>query len=107
MSAQRTEIAIASRAREVVIPLRHEAGAFREPAFLEVVANGRRVDSLALRDGTWRMSRIALRAADAPRFWHMHRIVLTLQRSWVPARVLPGSNDTRTLGLQIGDISLR
>lgn len=107
MSAPRSELVLTTRARELVVPLRHQAGAFREPAFLEIVANDRRVDTLEFRDRAWRMSRIPLRAADAPRFWRAHRVVLTLPRAWVPARIIPGSNDTRTLGLQIGDVSFR
>ncbi|HEV3485878.1 MAG TPA: hypothetical protein VG106_10750, partial [Vicinamibacterales bacterium] len=104
MSGRRSEILVTSDAREAVVPLRHEAGVFREAALVEIVANGQRVDALELRDGVWRMSRIPLRAADAPLFWRMHRIVLTLQRAWVPAHIIHGSKDTRTLGLQIGDV---
>ena len=107
MAAARTEVLVNRRAREVVVPLRHEAGAFREPALVEVFANGRHVDTLELRDGAWRMSRVPVRSADAPRFWRMHRIALVLRRTWVPAEIIPGSADRRTLGLQIGDISYR
>jgi hypothetical protein len=53
------------------------------------------------------MSRLPVREADAPRFWRMHRIVVTLRRAWVPAQIVPRSRDTRTLGLQIGEVTYR
>jgi hypothetical protein len=107
MSANRTEILVAARARELLIPLRHEAGAFGEPASVEIFANGRRVDSLQLADGGWRMSRIALPPGGIRPLWRTHRVIVSIARAWVPARIIPGSTDTRVLGLQIGEIQLR
>ena len=107
MSSTHTEILVAGRTREAILPLRHAAGVFREPAYAEILANGRRVDRLELADGDWRVSRVALRAADIRPFWRMHRIVITLRRAWVPAQMFRRSTDTRVLGLQIGDIQIR
>jgi len=37
----------------------------------------------------------------------MHRIRVSIDHAWVPAKIIPGSGDGRTLGLQIGVIETR
>jgi hypothetical protein len=107
MSGNRTTVVVRASARELIIPLRHEAGAFGGPASVQVTLDGRPADALLLRDGGWTASRISLgqpRRSDARR---MRRVVIRIERAWVPARVIPGSTDTRTLGLQIGELQVR
>lgn len=107
MSSARVEMDVTTSVKEITIPLRHEAGAFREPARAEIDADGRRVDSVGLPDGEWRVSRIRLLGAAASPLFGMHRIVVSIEHAWVPAAIVPGSNDTRTLGLQIGTVQVR
>ncbi len=107
MSSRHVDLEITASAREVTIPLRHEIGAFREPAHVTIYADGRRVDDLTLRDDAWHMSRFAVRPADVPRLRRMHRIELHLDRVWQPQSLIPGSQDTRTLGVQIGELQIR
>ena len=107
MSSKRAELEIAASAREVTIPLRHEIGAFREPAHLMIRSDGRLVDDLTLRDGAWHMSRFAMRTADVSPLRAMHRVELLLDRVWRPQILIPGSLDTRTLGVQVGELQLR
>jgi hypothetical protein len=99
------ELHIAPGARLVEIPLRHEFGAFREPARARVFADGRLVDTLLLADGSWRVTRFALLAAGTSR--RSHRVRLTIPHAWQPSSIIPGSTDERTLGLQVGEILIR
>lgn len=107
MSGSRVDILVAADAGELTIPIRHEAGAFGEAAGVRIAANGRPADRLLLEDGNWRTSRLPLRREDVPRARRMHRIVIAIDRAWVPAEIIPGSTDTRTLGLQIGEMRVR
>lgn len=100
------EIHVRPSARYVEIPLRHEIGAFREPARVEVHADGRLVDAMVLADDDWRVTRIALRSTR--HMWRQaHRIHLTIPHAWKPAEIIRGSRDDRTLGIKIGEILVR
>lgn len=105
MSQPAAEILVLKPARAVTIPLRHEIGAFREPASVAISLDGRRVDELRLDDGDWRYSTIRLPATRGGR--QAPRIRISLDHVWHPARIIPNSNDPRALGLQIGEIALR
>lgn len=64
-------------------------------------------DRITFADGAWRRSSLTLRPGDV-RFWRrMHRVAIRIDRTWAPADVIPGSQDRRTLGLQVGQPSLR
>ena len=107
MSQPRAEIHVMSSARSIVIPIRHDAGAFQEPTRAVIESDGTRIDSLDLRDAEWHVSQVPFRSRDLPLFARMHRIVIAIPHAWVPARTIPGSNDERTLGLQIGALEIR
>jgi hypothetical protein len=93
--------------RMVSIPVRHERGAFGEPAHLVITADGARVVDVMLDDGRWRRFDVPLRQRATLGLAGTHRIRIVLDHAWVPAKVIPGSNDGRTLGLQIGTIETR
>jgi Dolichyl-phosphate-mannose-protein mannosyltransferase len=107
MAGPRVEIHVTARASVVTIPVRHEIGAFREPARLRIAADGRPADDLVLDDARWRVSTIALAPTAVPRLSRMHRLVLAIDHAWRPSEVIPGSTDERILGLQIGAVSIR
>jgi hypothetical protein len=96
------EVHVRGDARLVTIPVRHEMGAFREPALVRFEADGRKVDEMRLTTSEWRQSSIALLASDTPRIGKLHRIRITLERAWRPTDIIPGSQDARVLGLQVG-----
>jgi len=96
------EVYVRGDARLVTIPVRHEVGVFREPARVRFEADGRPVDEMLLSTGDWRQSSIALLPADTPRIGRLHRIRLELDRAWRPTEIVPGSQDGRVLGLQVG-----
>jgi hypothetical protein len=102
MARSTVEIFIFQPVRAVTIPMRHEIGAFREPAMAWVELDGRRVDEIRFDSGEWRESTIAIGGRRAP-----HRLRVAIDHVWYPARIIPGSNDPRALGLQIGEIRLR
>jgi Dolichyl-phosphate-mannose-protein mannosyltransferase len=102
MAGTRTEIYVRATARRVTIPVRHALEAFREPARVRVTANGRPVDDIAMTSTEWRLSSIVLRPSDVPRLSGMHHLRITIDRAWRPADVIPGSQDGRVLGVQLG-----
>ena len=53
----RVEFFVADTVRHVAIPIRHDIGAFREPAQLTVLVDGRVAEQITLTDGTWRTLR--------------------------------------------------
>lgn len=107
MAGPRAEIYVSRNKRLVTIPLRHEIGAFREPTQVRIKADGRSVMALTLRDGDWHRVDLVVRPREASRLRGMHRVEVEIDHAWVPAEIIPGSTDTRTLGLQIGAISTR
>ncbi len=107
MAGPRADILVNRSARAITIPLRHEIGAFREPADVVIDADGRTLDRIRLADGAWQYSRLALSPDRVSPLSRMHRITVAIDHAWVPAAVIPGSTDSRTLGLQIGSAELR
>jgi hypothetical protein len=107
MSGATADFFVRRDVRLVTIPLHHEIGAFREPARVRAVADGRIAAETVLTDGAWQPLTIALSPRATPRLGGTHHIELRIDHAWVPARVIPGSGDTRTLGLQVGPIVLR
>lgn len=87
--------------------VRHEIGAFREPAHVRIEADGRLVTELVLTDGRWRQIDVPLRQRAWTGPGGMHRLRIRLDRAWVPSLIIPGSGDARTLGLQVGAFQLR
>ncbi|HEX6974237.1 MAG TPA: hypothetical protein VF147_07545 [Vicinamibacterales bacterium] len=107
MSRPRVEIFVNAKAHSLTLPLRHEAGAFREPTDAAIEVDGVQMDRIHFGDGTWHHSRIALRESSIRSLQRMHRVVVSIDHAWVPSSVVPGSGDSRTLGLQIGVIEIR
>lgn len=102
MNGKTLELHVHPAARSIIVPLRHEIGAFREPVRVRIEADGRRVDELMMASDEWRHSTIALRRADVPRLRRMRRIRIEIDKAWRPSEIIPGSNDGRLLGLQVG-----
>lgn len=102
MARRRADIFVFREARRIAIPLRHEVGAFREPAAAVVELEGRTVDRIRFETGAWRQSTFALAGTEPP-----YAVRVSIERLWYPARIIPNSNDPRALGLQIGEVVLR
>lgn len=107
MTSRSTHLYLARGTRLATVPLRHEIGAFREPAQVRVVADGRVVQQLMFSDDQWHSVTVVLKPRDIPRIGGMHALQIELAHPWVPSQVIPGSTDTRTLGLQVGAIAAR
>jgi hypothetical protein len=107
MSQSTSEIHVARGIDVMTIPLRHNIGAFREPARVTIHSDGRLVDELTLEDMQWRVSQIAFRDRYLPLLAKMHRVRITIPHAWVPAERIPRSKDHRTLGIQIGALEIR
>jgi hypothetical protein len=107
MAGAKTDIFVTGRARAITIPLRHAIEVFREPARVRVTVDGRLVDDLVLSTPEWRVSRTAVRDADVSALRRMHRVVVAIDHPWRPQDIIHGSQDGRTLGLQIGEIQAR
>jgi len=107
MSRAIVDIFVARGTRLVTIPLRHEIGAFREPAHVRVIADGQLVSEDDFRDGSWHSMNVNLRPRRSSRWKQMHHVRLEIDHAWIPADVIPGSQDRRPLGLQVGVITAR
>jgi hypothetical protein len=107
MAGSEAEIFVTPHARAITIPLRHAIEVFREPTRVRITADGRIVDDLELSTSGWRVSQAGLRESDVSPLKRMHRIVITIDHAWRPKEMIPGSQDGRTLGLQIGEVQLR
>lgn len=94
-------------ARSLRIPYRHEYGAFREPVAVTIASEGRTLDRTVLEDSRWHQSVISLRPLSRRNPARMHHVQLRIPHAWIPALVIPRSQDTRTLGLQVGAIDVR
>jgi hypothetical protein len=105
MSGPRTDLYVHPRFRRIDIPMRHAIEAFRQPAAAVIEVDGRVLDRITFSNGEWRQSSLSLRPADVHRWRRAHHVVIRIERAWVPAEVIEGSQDRRTLGLQIGDIA--
>ena len=102
MSAPRLEMLVTASARELTLPVRHEIGPFGEAVDAHIEVDGRELDRLHLADDAWHQSRIPLRGNTVPSMMRMHRVVLWIDHAWIPSSIIPGSTDSRTLGLQVG-----
>jgi hypothetical protein len=107
MTGQRTEMLVTNRARTIMIPLRHAIELFRQPTRARITADGHLVDEILFDTSEWRMSTTALPQTRAARLARMHRIVIDIDHDWSPAAIIPGSQDARTLGLQVGVLQVR
>jgi hypothetical protein len=107
MGGTEVHMLVASSAQVMVVPLRHAFEVFRQPAQVRIASDGRIVDEMLLDTSSWRLSLTALRQGGAPRLKRMHHVVITVDRAWRPSEVIPGSTDSRLLGLQIGSVQIR
>jgi hypothetical protein len=107
MSGPRSDVFVREGTRLVTFSARHERGAFAEPAHVQIEADGQTVAGTIVDDGQWHRFDIALRQHVWTGLSAMHHIRISLDHAWVPAKVIPGSGDFRTLGLQLGAIETR
>ena len=107
MAGAEVEILATGRARAITIPLRHAFEVFHEPTRVRVTVDGRLIDDLVLVTSDWRVSQTGLRESDVSPLRRMHRIAITIDHAWRPIEVIPGSQDGRTLGLQVGQVQIR
>ena len=105
MSGPVADLLVFRPGRTLIVPLRHDRGAFREPAIATIVVGRRTADEIRFENSDWRRSTIVLPDTGSPR--RPARIRISIDHAWVPSRVIPGSTDSRTLGLQIGELTLR
>jgi hypothetical protein len=105
MSGPVADVLVFRPVRSVIIPLRHDRGAFREPTTATIEVGRRTADEIRFETSDWRQSSIALPRAGGPH--RPVRIRISIDHAWVPARIIPHSTDSRTLGLQIGELTLR
>jgi hypothetical protein len=107
MSEPSIEIHVSPGVRRLDIPLRHAIEAFGEPVRFDITIDGRRADERVLDTDDWYQSRIAMPSAVPSWTRRMHRVHVRIPRIWRPSEVIPGSTDTRSLGLQVGRITAR
>lgn len=107
MAGPVVDVYFAAGKRLLAIPVRHELGAFREPASVKITADGRAITTGELTDDKWHRFDVALKPRDVPAVGRMHHVRIEIDHAWIPSRIIPGSPDDRTLGLQIGALEAR
>lgn len=105
MSGRQADVLVFRPVRSMIIPLRHDRGAFREPATATIEVGRRTADEIRFENSDWRQSSITLAQSGRPR--RPVRIRISIDHAWVPSQVIPQSTDSRTLGLQIGELTFR
>ena len=89
----------------VFVPLRAVLGPMGgNPARVGAVANGRLLWELELHDERWRCAQVPLRPHPGSWLTRSNRAELRVSPTWIPARVLRGSSDTRELGIRLGTV---
>jgi O-antigen ligase len=100
-SGPQVTILVNADASSIAIPLRSAlpSGELQE---VEIRVDGRLVNRVTV-GPHWRQLRTVLRAhsSSGPR-----RIDLLIFPSWIPAEVIPGSDDRRVLGVKVGEIQV-
>jgi hypothetical protein len=107
MAGRTTELYVHARFRRIDIEMRHAIEVFREPVTAAIEVDGRVLDRINFSDGTWRRASLGLRSDHVRWLRRMHHVVIRIDRTWVPADVIAGSQDPRTLGLRIADPSFK
>jgi hypothetical protein len=76
----------------------------RDAITVEISIDDRRSLPLQLLDGNWRVQRVRL---PPPRSGARYRTVaLRVERPWRPSEAIPGSTDTRELGVKLGEVEV-
>ena len=92
-------------ARTIEVPVRAIGPAARLHPHVSMTVGGNAVSDVDLADDRWHSLAAALpRRTGLAR---MHRVDVVTNTTWSPAQFIPGSTDTRTLGVQIGDVRVR
>jgi hypothetical protein len=107
MAGPVADVYVRGSARLITFSARHERGAFREPAHVRIEADGRSIADAVLDNGDWHEFDVALRQRAWMGLNGMHHLRIRLDRAWVPAQIIAGSSDGRTLGLQLSDFQVR
>jgi hypothetical protein len=105
MSSDRVTILVKKDVRTLWLPVRAMTATPAQPVTVRVAIRFRPEVRTVLTNGRW--VRIPIRPAGGrPLFSRMNRIDLFIDPIAIPARVDPTSNDTRTLGVALGELSL-
>lgn len=104
LGGRRAHILVTRQALSVDIPVRHLIEFTRTPALVQLMADGRLVDQATLKESDWHVLQSRLRRDWVGAIWGMHRLELTVDRTWTPVDVIPGSTDARVFGVQVGKI---
>jgi hypothetical protein len=88
-------------AETATIPFRAAAVSRDNPIVVDILVDGQREGQVRLENSNWQTVRLAL-----PPSSRLRVIDILPSRSWIPAEVLPGSTDTRRLGVQVGQVQI-
>ena len=101
----RAKLFLPATASHVDLPLRAMlVGDNRDAITVEISIDDRRSLPLQLLDGNWRVQRVRL---PPPGSGARYRTVaLRVERPWRPSEAIPGSTDTRELGVKLGEVEV-
>jgi hypothetical protein len=103
-SRSRVGFYVPEGASAVSIPLRAISVTGTTPVTVDFFVAGRAADEVRLSDSGWTTVEVQLSGPTT----HGHRLVdLRVDRTWIPADEIPGSTDSRELGVQVGELVIR
>jgi hypothetical protein len=93
-----------ARARTIDVPLRSPiAGLTKEPTLVEITTGGKTMVNTLVGD-KWMMVRLNLPSPEPP--LQVSRVNFRVNHAARVAELIPGSNDQRVVGVQVGDIRI-
>ena len=100
---RRARLHIAGEARFVDIPLRALIEAPGHPLDVNIFLDGRPSVRVSLVDNSWQQARV-----EIPRDKELlvRQVELLVNRTFVPRDSIPGSTDSRELGVQVGEVAV-
>jgi hypothetical protein len=103
-SRERVGFYVTESASAVSVPLRAISVTETTPVAVDVFVAERAASQVRLSDTGWATVEVQL-SGPATRG---HRLVeLRVDRTWIPADEIPGSTDSRELGVQVGELAIR
>ena len=102
-TTRRARFHVTGEARWVDMPLRGRVEDPGHPLDVDIFVDGQPVLRVQLIDDSWQRARVPIPPEEEPQF---RRIELRVGSTFVPRDSLPGSTDSRELGVQVGEVTV-
>ena len=101
-TVRRARLHVSEQAQFIELPLRGRVENPGRSVDVDILLDGRPTRRVLLRDNSWQVVRVNIPPRDLP-FRHVE---LRVSQTFVPGNSIPGSRDTRELGVQVGEVTV-